>query len=189
MGERLDDDDDAEHSSPRRRCGDADLHRRAAEGHQQQLGAGVPGPGGDERHAGRGGAGAAAPAVAGQTLRIDFDGSLDPASGLTGSAFLVSMSDGDYDDRDIRGTGQVAVAGSSVTVMLAAGVRGDELASVDYTRPASAWLRGAASGNPPVLSFDHFRVETVDDVTPPSLVRTVIAQTSSSPATSKMSLY
>ena len=118
--------------------------------------------------------------VAGKTLTMEFDGTLDPASAPSGGAFLVVATDRDDDERRIRGTGTAAVAGSSVTVTLLHAVDRNELVSVTYEPPDTSPLQGAGSGNPRVPSFDHFRVEAVHDVTPPTFQSLTLASTGTS---------
>ena len=136
--------------------------------------------------------GAAGPApltasVTGTTLALVFDGALNESSAPAGSAFTVSASDRDYDTRSIAGTGTATVSGTEVAVQLAEAVRADELATVSYAKPASAPLQGA--GGDAVLSFDHFKIETVYDGVAPKLLSLDALQTGTSPARSRIVLY
>ena len=121
-------------------------------------------------------------------LRVAFDGALDEASAPAGGAFLVVATDADGDVRGVAGTGTAAISGELVTVELAEGLRADESAYVNYTRPVANWLRGTGTGNPAVLSFEQFRVETVVEGIPPELLAGSVTQTGSSPAKSMMVL-
>ena len=124
-------------------------------------------------------------------LRLVFDGALNPSSVPAGDAFLVwTAANTDY--RSIRGTGTTAIGGSGdtvVTVTLAAAVRAGELVMASYQKPDTDPLQGAGAGNPDVLSFRSFRVETVADALPPVLLDAAVTQTSATPAESKLALY
>ncbi|WP_419857168.1 SwmB domain-containing protein [Candidatus Palauibacter irciniicola] len=121
-------------------------------------------------------------------LRVAFDAALDEVSVPAGGAFLVVAEDADGDVRGVAGTGTAAISGETVTVELAEGLRADETAYVNYTRPVANWLRGTGTGNPAVLSFEQFRVETVIEGIPPELLGGSVTQTGSSPAKSMMVL-
>ena len=128
--------------------------------------------------------------VRGRTLRLVFDGDLDEDSAPAGSAFLVEMSDLDYDHRSIRGTGTATVSGAVVTVALDENedaVGADDKVMVSYTVPSSNPLQNA--GGDDVLAFERFRVETVYDGIPPAFAGGEATQTSSSPDVSKVIIY
>ena len=124
------------------------------------------------------------------TLKVAFDGTLDPTSAPAGSAFRVDTDDANGDVRRIPGTGTAALSGRAVTVILAHSVRADERAYVSYTKPATNPLRSASAalGNPEVLSFELFRAQTVGDHVAPKLVGGSVSQTAGSTSESKMVL-
>ena len=127
-------------------------------------------------------------AVALDTLRLTFDGTLDQTSAPAGSSFQVATEDANGTVRNIAGTGTTTLSARAVTVILAQAVRADERATVSYTKPDVNPLRSPRPGNPPVLSFQLFPVATVADIVAPKLVGGAVAQTGTSPARSRMVL-
>ena len=125
--------------------------------------------------------------VKGKTLKLMFDRAMDEGSVPAGGAFRVWTQDADDDTRNIGGS-SATIDGDTVTVNLAAAVRSDELARVSYAKPASNGLRDAAHLTE-VLSFDRFRVETVDDSTPPTLLNAVYINHPTVPTMSNWTLY
>ena len=125
--------------------------------------------------------------VQGNTLKLMFDRAMDESSVPTGSAFRVHTQDADGDTRNIGGR-SVRIDGKTVAVTLAAAVRSDEAARVSYTWPASNRLREAIHLTE-VLSFDRFRVETVADVTGPTLTGVAYIDLPGSLTASRAVLY
>ena len=82
----------------------------------------------------------------------------------------------------------MSIEGDTVTVTLAAAVRPDELVSAAYVKPASGMLRDALHYTD-VSSFDHFRVETVEDVTGPTLTGAVYIEHPTVSSSSNWTLY
>ena len=111
--------------------------------------------------------------VAGQSVKIVFDQALDTASLPAGNRFRVNTQDFDGDTRNIGGAGTVSIQGNTVTVGLAAAVRPDELASVSYAPPATGNKLQDATYATEVKAFSSFRVETVQDFTPPTRTGTI----------------
>ena len=118
--------------------------------------------------------------VAGKSLRIVFDGVL--INPPPGNRFTVHTSDNGLGARTIKGTSDhVDVGGSGdvdfILVTLAKAVRPDEQVRVSYAKPATEPILQGADMQA-VQSFDRFRVETVHDVTPPTILqRTVVEET------------
>ena len=127
--------------------------------------------------------------VRGDFLMVVFDGALDETSAPAGSAFRVETSDADHDRRRIAGVRTATVDGTEVSVSLENAVRPGELAAVFYTKPDANPLKGAGTGKPEVLSFDHFHVRTVFDNAPPVLLGGAVVQKSATPPRSKLALY
>ena len=127
--------------------------------------------------------------AAGTQLRVHFNKTLNASSLPAGSAFRLTVRDGDDDYRYIAGTGTAALgAGSTfVNVTLARAVRPDERAILRYTKPASNPLQGTGTGNPAVLSFYSFPVAWITDDTAPALAGGTVVQTGTN--ASKMALY
>ncbi|MYG65107.1 MAG: hypothetical protein F4206_00040 [Gammaproteobacteria bacterium] len=127
--------------------------------------------------------------AAGTQLRVHFNKALNASSLPAGSAFRLTVQDGDADYRYIAGTGTAALgAGSTfVNVTLARAVRPDEQAKLEYAKPANNPLQGTDTGNPAVLSFYSFPVAWITDDTAPAFAGGTVVQTSST--TSKMALY
>ncbi|MXY17819.1 MAG: hypothetical protein F4Y57_12710, partial [Acidobacteria bacterium] len=126
--------------------------------------------------------------AAGTQLRVHFNKALNASSLPAGSAFRLTVRDGDDDYRYIAGTGTAALGGGStfVNVTLARALRPDERAILKYTKPASNPLQGTETGNPAVLSFYSFPVAWITDDTVPAFDGGTVVQTSST--TSKMAL-
>ena len=125
--------------------------------------------------------------VQGSTLKLMFDRAMDESSVPAGNAFRVYTQDADGDTRNIGGR-TVRIDGKTVAVTLAAAVRSDEAARVSYTWPASNRLREAIHLTE-VLSFDRFRVETVADVTGPTLTGVAYIDLPGSLTASRAVLY
>ena len=114
--------------------------------------------------------------VAGKSLKLVFDSPLDTASLPAGNRFRVNTQDFDGDTRNIGGQGTVSIQGNTVTVGLAAAVRLDELLSVSYAPPATGSKLQSATYATAVKAFSGFRVETVQDITPPTREGTIFVR-------------
>ncbi|MDE0389998.1 MAG: SwmB domain-containing protein [Rhodospirillales bacterium] len=126
---------------------------------------------------------------AGTTLRVLFDGALNASSLPAGSAFRITLRDGDADHRYIAGTGTAALGADPtfLVVTLDRAVRPDEQAKLEYAKPASNPLQGSGTGNPAVLSFRQFPVTWITDDTAPAFDGGTVVQTGTN--ASKMALY
>ncbi|MYE12995.1 MAG: hypothetical protein F4X99_15350, partial [Gammaproteobacteria bacterium] len=127
--------------------------------------------------------------AAGTQLRVHFNKALNASSLPAGSAFRLTVRDGDDDYRYIAGTGTAALGGGStfVNVTLARAVRPDERAILRYTKPGTNPLQSTETGNPAVLSFYSFPVAWITDDTAPALAGGTVVQTGTS--ASKMALH
>ena len=127
--------------------------------------------------------------TAGKTVKIVFDEALDANSLPAGNAFRVFTQDADYDTRDIGGVGTASIDGNTVTVGLAAAVRPDEVASVSYSPPATGKKLQDANYFTAAKAFSGFKVETVEDITPPSLIDVRFVVNPAIPTQTKAYIY
>ena len=126
--------------------------------------------------------------VTGTKLEIVFNGELRASTTVPGGLFTVEASDPDYDRRTIPVSGNATASGTKVTVTLAEAVEPGELAQVSYNGSTGGLLKDGAT-NPPVQSFNGFRIETVKDATAPKLAGGGAVQTRAVPARSEVVLY
>ena len=114
--------------------------------------------------------------VNGRMLTVTFDRALDAGSAPSGSAFVVTATQGGT-TRTIAGTGTSSISGNTATVTLAGAVAHGETVTVSYTRPATNPLQDMAGGEAPSFT-DQTVTNNTPDTTSPAFTSATVDGTS-----------
>ena len=108
------------------------------------------------------------------TLKVTFGESLDARSLPAGSSFTATATAPDGTARSIAGTGTVAIASRTVTVILASPARHGETVTVTYAKPRTNPLRDAADNEVAGFSGRTVTNNSLEDDTAPAFSRAAV---------------